>query len=847
MTDSGYKSPSSTRSSEPARKARKTRVRLSLVCRNCRRRKIKCDRVQPTCGTCAKLHAECVYDYADQLEKRYSVGKAYSLGERLDELEHKFKDLRQGLKSEQLGNRGWRNDLYKQPVKVNFFDGLQPNSLTSIFKCDHKPFSDMGMIQKHKRLNHFLKFVTKSYKPLNYVVGKIVQSVGDDIDPHSDELDSVVQVLFLAPEIREILRKNTMNSQDLSPEAVDAIRRCLLGKGDGVSKKALFEPIDLEFHSSKTTPQELIDEIINILPSKKNIDRLLSYYMENVYPLVPYIDKTRVLSTVLQSIQYSPSGVVVGLNIGDHQDFARKTGCLAILLVLMRISYTAMMLVNISFEVEISNHFIRIAQKCLAHLITLSHKTNEDILSCLILMRWALLYFPTEGDVMAGSIRDMLMTLIIKHAFKIGLYRDCIEADHHQGTDERTRYFLHFRAKLWMGTLILLRSDMYLRGNFLFLGVDYAHMAPKEEDIEKYYEDDTEIEIHKVLHKQLHIFGKMSVLDRLSLQLREGSDIDDIYPKIRWLEYELQSCCPLSEVNGLVGAHADRKVLQGMRNALYFKVNVIARIYFLAIRASVVCNIEDQIRLSIGKSEWLSLTFRKVTEECFESALELGDILQTYMRTAGDSNEGRVLPDHRYIINQLVQNGVFRVAYYLIGVILTVLRVKEELKGFRWQTKNRPSLEGQIDYKVSIIDSISYSIFQYVQKMVNLGSNTLSNTYFTSFKQFLFLEYAMQIIRNEINPGVSSRLNEMMDVTDIPACIDYSTADWEKFSGFVSAALGAHESQGFFPTTGDFSVTNMLQVPENPLDQSLNPILLFDDDSTIQNMLDGDYTWTDFI
>ncbi|CEP63999.1 uncharacterized protein LALA0_S09e07338g [Lachancea lanzarotensis] len=830
-------------SSEYAEKNKTARLRLSLVCRHCRRRKIKCDRKQPTCGNCAKLHIDCIYDHKDQLERKKMVSKPSTLHEQLNELENKFDELRSTLKAGELEN--WNDDrnLRKHPVKVNFYEGLLPNCPDTVFKSDYKPFSDMGMIQRNARLNPFLKFVTRSFQPLNYAVKKILQSVGDIIEPHSDELESVAKILFLTPEVREILKKHTMNPADLNAETSEAIKRCLLEKGKATLETALSEPFDLEFYVSKTTRDELVQLVVAVLPSKSNIEQLVAYFMAEVYPLVPYINKTQLLESVAETIRYSNTGKVIGLNIGDHQDFSRKIGRIAIFLVLLRISYTAMTLVKIPFQGEISNQFLVLAQKCLAYLIALSHKTNEDILSCLIVMRWSLLYFPMDGDIMTGSITDMLATLIMNHSFKIGLYRDCIDSDADRNRDLPRRMLFHYRTKLWLGALILSRSDMYLRGNFPAVGTEYANMIRALENPEN-YEDDTEFQIHKILHKQLEVYSKASVLDKLSTQLREGVDVDEIYSKMRHLEYELQFRVPLPKAqNG--GQHISvNTVLQSMNNALHFKINLIIRIYFLAIRASIVSDLEMQIVKKLGQYDHLRLRYREVTAECFEAALHLGRMLQDYMESAGDEEKKIVFRDHRYILDQLVQIGIFRVSYYLIGVILTVLRVKEGLYDFRWNNENKQILGAEVDYKVSVIDSIAASIFQYVQKLVHLGSHTLSDTYFTSFKQFLFLEYSMQVIQNEVNPNKPSRLKEALGETHVPAPIDYSPEDWIKFSDYVNKALGRDLSIPRFPSAEELLATST--VPDGSSEEFLNPMDLLGDDINIQNLLYGDYTWADF-
>ncbi|KAJ5359697.1 uncharacterized protein N7496_012110 [Penicillium cataractarum] len=50
-----------------------TRNRASYSCHTCRRRKVKCDKVHPICGNCAKTGADCIYDASSSSQKTESV------------------------------------------------------------------------------------------------------------------------------------------------------------------------------------------------------------------------------------------------------------------------------------------------------------------------------------------------------------------------------------------------------------------------------------------------------------------------------------------------------------------------------------------------------------------------------------------------------------------------------------------------------------------------------------------------------------------------------------------------------------------------------------------------------
>ncbi|RDW89843.1 putative C6 transcription factor [Aspergillus mulundensis] len=76
----GFAYDPSTLSTSPPPKAAKltgkkapgrqiTRNRTSYSCHTCRRRKVKCDKVHPICGSCVKNGTECVYDPASQLQR----------------------------------------------------------------------------------------------------------------------------------------------------------------------------------------------------------------------------------------------------------------------------------------------------------------------------------------------------------------------------------------------------------------------------------------------------------------------------------------------------------------------------------------------------------------------------------------------------------------------------------------------------------------------------------------------------------------------------------------------------------------------------------------------------------
>ncbi|KAJ5682995.1 transcriptional regulator family: Fungal Specific TF [Penicillium macrosclerotiorum] len=73
-----------------------TRNRASYSCHTCRRRKVKCDKVHPVCGNCAKVGDECVYDTSSQ--------KNQEVPEEIAQPSH-------GVKRRRGAPRSWENDV----------------------------------------------------------------------------------------------------------------------------------------------------------------------------------------------------------------------------------------------------------------------------------------------------------------------------------------------------------------------------------------------------------------------------------------------------------------------------------------------------------------------------------------------------------------------------------------------------------------------------------------------------------------------------------------------------------------------------------------------------------------
>lgn len=71
---------------------KKRRHNVGKACENCRRRRVKCDGLQPECGTCKVYKDECCWDAREDLRKPISRQQVEALQTRIADLEKMLKD-----------------------------------------------------------------------------------------------------------------------------------------------------------------------------------------------------------------------------------------------------------------------------------------------------------------------------------------------------------------------------------------------------------------------------------------------------------------------------------------------------------------------------------------------------------------------------------------------------------------------------------------------------------------------------------------------------------------------------------------------------------------------------------
>ncbi|GJJ69666.1 hypothetical protein EMPS_02014 [Entomortierella parvispora] len=188
------------------------RKRLTLACSNCRRKKIKCDGVKPTCANCAKLGVECAY--LPSMKKRGPrQGYIELLEKRLDKMEQL---LQQGpgaaaVDPELLDSSSIRNSRLR-PGNNNYRRSNSPDSRHGVSRPKEDPEeryfgTTAGYTSQHleydKQNDESKGVVGPRYSSQSTLPQKgsgdrpkyPIYGIKDDI-PRKDILDHLIQLFF---------------------------------------------------------------------------------------------------------------------------------------------------------------------------------------------------------------------------------------------------------------------------------------------------------------------------------------------------------------------------------------------------------------------------------------------------------------------------------------------------------------------------------------------------------------------------------------------------------------------------------------------------------------------------
>ncbi|KAK6455213.1 uncharacterized protein RJT20DRAFT_129931 [Scheffersomyces xylosifermentans] len=475
------------------------RNRKVLVCANCKRRKIKCDRGSP-CSGCQINGIRCEYlsenrpqRSEDRVSKRKEV--EVEIGRLKAKLESLERSIGIPIKSDKYSIWSYHpSDFDSRCLGVNpclqngkFLAHSQYDSLTSVGTSSHRyygPLSWTSLVFSDPAL----------YPNLTYRFGEVTRL---------QTLPSNLQESALFAE--------KINSEPLVNEQLQLQAKT---RSTSLLEKAL--SIGVPIAAVNHQGIDLTQKARLLLPTRDVVWALIDRFFRNVYGLLPLVDQVEFETWAVRVIGADRSRTTVDkLNLESQMDVAT----LGLFLLILRLSYLSTFLATSGSQDDNSPEtaivrkdaipidVFEVAKLCLQKFDYL-RMCNFKIVQLILFMKIYYIYAPELGHTPEDTGSQSLTALLVKMAMSVGLHRD-VDYMNKQDLDKKQ---INLRRRIWYFIIYLDLQGGINNGLPLSISIDdFDTKVPSMEpgnDNSKY--DSTERSIPKLISVFHNLFNSFS-------------------------------------------------------------------------------------------------------------------------------------------------------------------------------------------------------------------------------------------------------------------------------------------------------------------------------------------------
>lgn len=443
---------------------KRKRNKPTLVCTNCKRRKIKCDRKIP-CTSCSrvKLGFSCAYESRPTKKKKKPVTETPTeedtLVAEIERLRLKLEDIQQA-KDLAIYDSRHPHFVYKEahdsPLIPMDGDYLLPESNPFMYNPVDREDEQINFyegyntiqIKPHMRRTSFGPLSWTSLMQLDRWIGLLRRAIDCRMtDPNISTSVFNIKV----PNVAQMLKRATGENGDFHKAAFEHD-----GVYDVTPLKALFsEDRLLTFNSSglvlgKTTFKSgggtnVLDKIRYIIPKRRVVWMLVDRFFGSLYPFMPFLDESYFredISKILGPPDYTDAKFD-SVRIETRLDIAR----VAILFIVIRLAYLLVIsnrnVVNdwVTKREWLGDKFtnaaeiaylllnpvditvVDVAQDCI-DTFQLLRKTSLVVFQASLYMRIYRQFAPEDGDGVDGGDSQVSSAVLIQMAYSLGLNRE---------------------------------------------------------------------------------------------------------------------------------------------------------------------------------------------------------------------------------------------------------------------------------------------------------------------------------------------------------------------------------------------------------------------------------------
>ncbi|PTN31065.1 hypothetical protein C4S57_4017 [Saccharomyces cerevisiae] len=445
--------------------ASQKKVKPSFVCLRCKQRKIKCDKLWPTCSKCKASSSICSYEVEPgRINKSPTIENA------------PHRDIRNITPASMSASGSFTsilNPSTKDWEMKNFAMNLS-NAHDKLVVMNNTTIVD-SPFAFHSILQHdlYAKALTTC----------IHERILIDVERHRENVSA-----------NNKKRELNLTIGDIGP--LFFIDKAALKFIENTSKTSkLYPPIDFLYNTydyEQAHPEENNDKIsINILLeelskyflNKNEVDGLIVDFYKTIYPVYPLLEISLFEDNIRELLQLNEFN---GYNIVfAGKDSRRKLETITLLTIILAFSYRRLSLSTShsfkeSFGVK-SNNLTLLAHKLLA-LMNVFQYVNEHTLCCLLYF-FILRYLNPDQADMYPTHSDVLNLKFLENvAIKLGLNEEPFQYTRYVSESDDYPRLFNLRRKLWLGVQFLKFGILIPEGDSDILSLEYLRSFMKTDE-----------------------------------------------------------------------------------------------------------------------------------------------------------------------------------------------------------------------------------------------------------------------------------------------------------------------------------------------------------------------------
>lgn len=786
--------------------------RVVSVCTACKARKLKCDKVRPSCSRCLKAEKQCTYPLT--INNISSVtppdeSTSPNFSRHLDNISHS--QILDGSTNDKSPNdvKTIQRERYPSSSSSTItFNSATPNNNTYRTTIHGKPLVDEDYSPGHAERN--TKITLNLWNPNNLIVTYGSTTYYDSslashgliqYDPYTRLFCGALH----GSTLYELQARLTFISSDCTEQPGKEVKKEKLGPLHFLEKAIIKwvektneyvkNQLPLDYFNTTYTIEDtmhpnllasiqmIIREIEIIMINKDQIDYYLRHFYENIYPYYPLIE-IPLFEKKLKDILVENQGKHYEFNV-FKQNIRIKLETLAMFLLILSISLRSKLIdpttstrgkgdkriLDRKNASDIATQLIVFAQKILS-LLNGFKFTNENILCCTLYLFLAEYLNPENRNISADHDEILTLNCMSNLANHLGLYNDPVQFDRYKNNPDYSYGTVLFKRKLWISLQSIKLQVCTLEGSFTEMDAKYLELFKIPSDgvsavLNDRFKESSLFDFKLFsIHEDIYNFhSKLGKLMVLMSPTERSQDLTSIVDSINDVSLLMENKFSFDDlINITVNANTIKEDnwrhatmnLDAIKNLYIIHLNIIGTVGILGTYSLLSTYFEQKIVSEEDNQIWKELydTFMVKT---FETFLKLAEILLDYLN---GSYSKFILKEHEFCQNKAIIFTLIRTWRALFSFVLRLSYKKDQMKKSNIDTNNN---------EFKSINKCLFRLKDILTKTADLGSAKLGDNYIGAYQAFQMIRYLLYTMdEGYLTMMVNKYWNKTFNSSSIP-------------------------------------------------------------------------------